>query len=383
MKKAFKYRFYPTDEQKILLAQTFGCVRFVYNEILRWRTDLYYEHKEKIDYDDACKKLTKLKKNPELQFLNEVSSVALQQSLRNQQAAFKNFFEGRAKYPTFKKKNAKQSFRLTSVGFSYKNSELFIAKSKQSLQIRWDKRTLPSYPSSISISKDSAGRYFVSLLCEFIPKKKLSAKKSIGLDLGLTHLAITDTGEKFNNPRHTRKYAEKLAKYQRRLSKKKLGSSNRNRARHKVAKVHAKIADCRVNSLHKISSRLINENQVVCVESLRVKNMIKNPKLSKSIADAGWGELVRQLEYKAEWKGRKVIKIDQWFPSSKRCSSCGFIKNKLPLDIRSWECPECRSHHDRDVNAAKNVKAVGLAVLAFGEDVRGTDLVSAVRSSMN
>ena len=362
MKKiAIKQRFYPTDEQALLLARSFGCARFVYNTILRWRTDAYYNDGESISYNKASAQLTKLK--TEYPWLNDVSSVALQQALRHQQSAFKNFWDKRAEYPKFKKKHAKQSLTLADSAFSYKDGQLFIAKSKQPLNIKWS-RELTSIPSTITISLDRAGRYFVSMLCEFETKPMSITAKTVGIDLGLNHLFITDSGDKFNNPRHTKRYADKLARLQRKLVKKKKGSNNRDKARKKVARLHAKIADCRLDNLHKLSRKLINENQVVCVESLQVKNMIKKPKLAKSIADASWSEFVRQLEYKAEWAGRTVSKIDRFFPSSKRCSSCGFVNESMPLDIRDWTCPECNTHHDRDINAAKNIKTVGLTGLA-------------------
>ena len=366
--RAYKYRFYPTDEQSVLLAQTFGCVRFVYNSVLRWRTDLYYQQKEKIGYTQASARLTEIKKLPEFNFLNEVSCVPTQQCLRNQQTAFKNFFEGRAKYPTFKSKKHRQSAEFTRSAFKVTDGKITIAKSKEPLDIRWS-RGLPSEPTTITISKDCAGRYFISCLCEFEPEKLKVTPKMVGIDLGIKDLFVTDDGIKINNPRHAAKYATKLAKAQRKLSKKKLGSSNRAKARINVARVHAKISDCRLDNLHKLSRKLINDNQVVCVETLKVKNMIKNPKLSKHIADASWGNFVRQLEYKGDWAGRSVVKIDTFFPSSKRCSNCGFTLKNLKLNTREWLCPECGTHHDRDINAAKNVKAAGLAVLAFGENV--------------
>ena len=362
MKKvAIKQRFYPTDEQALLLAKSFGCARFVYNAILRWRTDAYYNDGESIRYNKASAQLTKLK--TEYPWLKEVSSVPLQQALRHQQSAFKNFGDKRAEYPTFKKKHAKQSITLANSAFSYKDGQLFIAKSKQPLDIRWS-RELPSKPSSITLSKDRAGRYFVSMLCEFEVKAMPITAKTVGIDLGLNHLFITDSGYKVDNPRHTKRYADKLACLQRKLAKKKKGSNNRDKMRKKVARLHAKMADCRLDNLHKLSRKLINENQVVCVESLQVKNMIKNPKLAKHIADASWSEFVRQLEYKAEWAGRTLSKIDRFFPSSKRCSSCGFVHQSMPLDIRNWTCPECNTHHDRDINAARNIKTVGLTGLA-------------------
>lgn len=368
MKRAYKYRFYPTHDQVELLAQTFGCARFVYNSILRWRTDEFYKNKNKIGYTQASARLTAMKKDPDFAWLNDVSSVPLQQALRHQQTAFKNFFEGRAKYPTFKSKRHKQSATLTDAAFKYKDGQLFMAKSKESLNIRWS-RHLPCEPSTITISKDSAGRYFVSCLCEFEPVSLPITASTVGIDVGLKDLFVTDTGFKTGNPRHTAKYAKRLALLQRRLSKKQKGSKNRAKARAKVASIHAKIADCRLDNLHKLSRKLINENQVVCVESLKVKNMIRNPKLSKAIADAGWGEIVRQLKYKGEWAGRVVVTIDQFFPSSKRCSDCGYTLSKMALNVRSWVCPECGANHDRDVNAAKNIKAVGLTALACGESV--------------
>ena len=372
-KRAYKERFYPTPEQEILLAQSFGCARFVYNNTLRFRTDAYYKNGKSISHSEAEKRIVALKK--EFPFLTEVSNVILQQTLRHQQEAFKNFWAGRAKYPKFKKKHSRQSIRLTRFAFRFKNGQLFIAKSKEPLNIRWS-RELPSEPSSITISKDRAGRYFVSMLCEFEAKRgRLSpmpiSNKTVGIDLGLTDLFITSDGKKSGNPRHTRRYEQRLAYLQRQLAKKQKGSNNRAKAKLKVARIHAKIADCRMDATHKASRTLINENQVVCVESLNVKGMtegrpIKNPKLAKHIADANWGEFVRQLRYKSDWAGRTLVEIDRFFPSSKRCSCCGFVHESLPLSIREWDCPECNAHHDRDINAAKNIKTAGLAGLACG-----------------
>ncbi|MDU4839619.1 MAG: RNA-guided endonuclease TnpB family protein [Leclercia adecarboxylata] len=368
MKRAYKYRFYPTSDQVELLARTFGCVRFVYNSILRWRTDTYYECQEKIGYVQASARLTALKKEPEFTWLNDVSCVPLQQSLRHQQTAFANFFAGRTKYPAFKSRRHKQAAELTASAFKYRDGKLYMAKSKTPLNVRWS-RLLPSVPSTVTIIKDAVGRYFVSCLCEFDPVLLPITGKTVGIDVGLKDLFVTDNGFKQGNPRYTAKYAARLALLQRRLSKKARGSKNRARARLKVARLHAKIADCRMDALHKATRKLINDNQVVCVESLKVKNMIRNPKLSRAIADASWSELVRQLQYKGEWAGRSVVAIDPFFPSSKRCSCCGFTMQKMPLNVRKWHCPECGADHDRDVNAARNIKAAGLAALAHGEPV--------------
>ncbi|OXS14539.1 transposase [Zobellella denitrificans] len=375
MKRAYKYRFYPTPEQEQLLARTFGCVRFVYNSVLRHRSDAFQQRKEKIGYTAANAFLTDLKKTPGAAFLNEVSSVPLQQCLRHQQTAFKNFFDGHARYPAFKRKRHRQSAEFTRSAFQYRDDRLFLAKCKQPLAIRWS-RPLPGKPSTVTISKDSAGRYFVSCLCEFDPETLPITPKMVGIDLGLKDLFVTSDGHRVGNPRHTATYAARLAKAQRRLSKKKLGSKNRAKACQKVARLHAKIADCRMDGLHKLSRRLINENQVICVESLKVKNMLRHSRLAKSISDAGWGELVRQLEYKAAWAGRQLVAIDQWYPSTKRCSCCGQVVDNLSLSIRAWTCPACATEHDRDINAAVNIKAAGLAVLALGENVSGMGPVS-------
>ncbi|RBI69727.1 transposase [Vreelandella sulfidaeris] len=374
-KRAYKFRFYPTPEQVTLLTRTFGCVRFVYNAVLRYRTDAYKQHQVNIGYSAANAKLTALKKDPAAVFLNEVSCVPLQQSLRHQQTAFKHFFEGRTRYPSFKSKRHRQSAEFTRSGFKYRNGQLFLAKSKEPLNIRWS-RELPSVPSTVTVSKDAAGRYFVSCLCEFDTQALPIIPKMIGIDLGLKDLFVTSDGHRTGNPRHTAKYAAKLALAQRRLSKKRLGSANRAKARQKVARLHAKIADCRKDGLHKLSRRLINENQVICIESLQVKNMVRNRTLAKAISDAGWGEFTRQLAYKAAWTDRQVIAIDQWYPSTKRCSCCGHVMETMPLATRVWTCPECATVLDRDVNAAVNIKAVGLTVLALGENVSGMERVS-------
>ena len=369
-KRAYQFRFYPDPQQETLLAQTFGCVRYVYNSILRYRTDAYYQANEKVSYLDANARLTAIKKLPELLFLNDVSSVPLQQCLRNQQTAFKNFFEGRAKYPVFKSKKHRQSAEFTYRAFTFRNGELKLAKCDVPLDIRWS-QPLPAAPTTVTVSKDQAGRYFVSCLCEFEPTLLPVTDKKAGIDVGIKDLFVTSDGFKSGNPRHTAQHAAKLAKYQRRLAKKKFGSKNRLKAKRNVARVHAKISDCRSDNLHKLSRKLINENQVVCAENLAVKNMIKHPTLAKHIADASWGEFTRQLAYKAHWAGRTYVEIDRFFPSSKRCNGCGFVKANMPLDVRSWECPECGATHDRDVNAARNILAAGLAVLAFGENVSG------------
>ncbi len=370
-KRAYQYRIYPTDEQKKTLARTFGCVRFVYNWALRLRTDAYYERQERIYYSDASARLTALKQQPESSWLNEVAAVPLQQSLRHLDKAFKNFFEGRADYPKFHSRHGEQSATYVGTALKWDGTTLTLARMDISLNMVWS-RPLPKgcKPTTVTITKDTANRYFISILVEEDIKHLPRVKKQVGLDLGLKSMVITSDGEHVGNPRYGRSDEKKLAKAARRLSKKKQGSKNRAKARLKVAKAHAKIADRRRDYQHKLSTRIIRENQTICIESLQVKNMVKNHSLAKSISDVGWSEFTRQLEYKAEWYGRTLIKIEKWYPSSKRCHSCGHILDSLSLDERFWMCPQCKAFHDRDINAAKNVLAAGLAVSACGEAVR-------------
>ena len=367
--KAYRYRFYPTEEQAQLLARTFGCVRYVYNWGLRLKTDAYYQESKRLYYADLCKKLTVLKQQPETTWLNEVSSVSLQQSLAHLDRSFINFFEGRAKYPDFHKKHDKQSASFMTSAFKWDGQNITLAKMKEPLAIRWSRR-FSSIPSSVTVGRDTANRYHISILVDEATAPLLTVDSQVGIDLGLTHAVILSTGEKVSNPKFYRKDELRLVKAQRRLAKKKKGSKNRAKARLKVARIHTHIADRRNDFTHKLTTRLVHENQVIAIESLQVKNMIRNHHLSKSIADVSWGEMVRQLEYKANWYGRTVVKIDKFYPSSKRCFDCGHIMQKMPLQVRSWTCPECGKTHDRDINAAQNILAAGQAVLACGEAVR-------------
>ena len=366
--RAYRYRFYPTPEQEKNLSQTFGCVRYVYNRSLRYRQDAWYECQENISYLQNSALLTAWKKEPECAWLNEVSSVPLQQTLRHLQTGYKNFFQGRAKYPHFKKKAGYQSAEYTTSAFKWDGENLKLAKQSEPLHIRWSRR-FEGKPTTVTVSRVPSGKYFVSFLVEESVALLPVVNSIVGIDVGVKDVVVTSDGEASGNPRYTAKYAAKLAKYQKRLAKKQNGSKNRLKAKKKVARIHEKIANCRKDFTHKLTTTLINENQVICVENLAVKNMVKNPTLAKSISDANWGELVRQLEYKSGWYGRTVVAIDRWFPSSKRCSSCGYTLDKLDLATRQWACPECKTIHNRDVNAACNIKAAGLAVLACGETV--------------
>jgi len=369
--KAFKYRFYPTSEQETLLRRTMGCARLVYNRALAARNEAWYERKERVGYSETSTMLTSWKKQEDLQFLNEVSSVPLQQGLRHLQTAFTNFFAGRAKYPNFKKKHHGGNAEFTKAAFKWKDSKVYLAKCSQPLDIRWS-RHIPEgvEPSTITVKLSPSGRWTVSLLVDVVIETLPESPNQIGLDLGINSLMALSNGEKIANPQTFKAKRRKLRQAQKALSRKKKGSNNRHKARLKVAKVHAEISDARQDFLHKLTTRLVRENQLIAVEDLSVKNLVKNHKLALSISDAAWGEAIRQLEYKCAWYGRNFVKIDRWFPSSKRCSNCGYIIDKLPLNIREWDCPKCSVHHDRDENAGKNILAAGLAVNVCGATVR-------------
>lgn len=364
-KRAYRYRFYPTDEQQQQLARTFGCTRYIYNWMLETKTLIYRDSKESLSFAELSALLTTLKKQPGMAWLQEVPAVPLQQAIRHLDRAFANFFEGRASYPTFKRKSGEQSATYVGDSFKWDGALLTLAKMKAPLHIRWS-RPLPKKckPTSITVSKDPSGRYFVSILVEEETAPLPVSPQTVGLDLGIASLVALSTGEKVGNPQFFRKDEKKLARAQRRLAKKRKGSKNREKARRKVARIHARIADRRQDYQHKLSIRMVRENQVICVETLNIKGMQQNHSLAKSISDVGWGELVRQLEYKSRWYGRALVKIDRWEPSSKRCSACGFVLDALPLNVREWTCPTCSACHDRDINAANNIRAAGLAVYA-------------------
>ncbi|MFB7569482.1 RNA-guided endonuclease InsQ/TnpB family protein [Streptomyces sp. NPDC056165] len=372
VKRAYKYRFYPTDAQAAELSRTFGCVRKVYNMALQARTEAWVLRQERINYNAASAMLTAWKKTEELAYLADVSSVPLQQALRHLQTAFTHFFGKRAKYPRFKsKKKSRKSAEYTTSAFRFRDGKLTLAKMAEPLDIVWS-RPLPegAEPSTVTVSQDAAGRWFVSMLVEDQTVKPLpAAGAAVGVDAGLDHLLTLSTGEKVANPRHERRDRARLARAQRELSRKVKGSANRAKARLKVARIHTRIADRRRDGLHKLTTRLVRENQTIVIEDLTVRNLLKNGRLARAISDASWTELRSMLEYKAQWYGREVIAVDRWFPSSRLCSNCGTLQSRMPLHVRSWTC-DCGTTHDRDVNAAKNLLAAGLAVSACGAGVR-------------
>ena len=358
----FKYRFYPTPEQERELARVFGCVRYCYNWALQLRTNAY-RNGTLLNYNATSAALTQLKKQEETAWLNEVSCVPTQQSLRHLQVAFKNFFDKRTAYPTFKKRRGKQSAEYTRSAFQYDaGSNALKVSGLGKLKVRWS-RAFQSAPTTITITKSCCGRYFVTLCLEENFEQLPQTGESIGVDLGINRLATLSNGERIANPKHSTRRRRELAHQQRHLARKTKGSKRWDKQRMKVARVHARIADTREDYLHKVTTDLVRRFDVICIEDLNVRGMVKNPKLARCLSDASFGMFRSLLSYKCARYGKELIAIDRFFPSSKMCSACGVVKESLPLDVRQWQC-ECGSRHDRDENAALNIYAVGHTVNA-------------------
>ena len=368
--RAYKFRIYPTPEQETVLRKTIGCTRFIYNWALAQRREAWINEKKSLTYAKSCKALTELKESSEKVWLNEVSSVCLQQSLNNLDVAFGNFFKKRAAYPSFKARKNGGSARFMDNAFRLKGDDLFLAKIKTPLKVVWS-RPLSNTPNSVTVSQNASGQWFASLLCEEEIAKLPPSNKRIGIDVGIENFATLSDGRKFQSPKAIRKLRKKLARLQKRHSRKQKGSKNRERARKKVARLHQHIADVRKDFLHKLSTQLVRENQAIALEDLSVSNMVKNRKLSRVISEQGWRDFRTMLEYKCEWYGRELLIVDRFYPSSKTCSCCG-AKASFGLETRTWTCGGCGASHVRDVNAAKNILAVGQAVSACGVDGRPT-----------
>jgi putative transposase len=358
-----KIRLYPTVGQENLLSFQFGCARWAWNWALSETQKAYKETGRGLTFVAMANYLPGLKS--EYEWLKDADSQALQSSIRHLAAAFLNFFERRARYPRFKSKHGKQSIQYPQ-RVKLDGSKVYLPKvGKVKAVIH---REIVGRIKTVTVSKNPCGHYYASILTDdSIPMMPVSTDgKAIGVDVGLTHLAITSDGSKFDNPRFIANSEKNLKRKQQNLSRKKKGSSSRNKARIQVARVHERITNQRCDYLHKVSRRIVDENQVIVTEDLNVKGMTANRNLAKAVSDAGWATFISFLEYKALRAGKSFVKVDRFFPSSKICSMCGNHAGKMPLDVRSWTCPSCNTHHDRDINAAKNIRDEGLRILASG-----------------
>ena len=363
---AYRCRAYPDGAQQQVLARTFGCVRVVWNRTLAARHTRWHAEAKGTPYAETGRALTQLKKDSGLAFLNEVSSVPLQQALRHQHKAFTAFFERRARYPRFKSRRSRQSAHYTRSAFSMRGGVLRLAKTDAPLEFVWSWPTVDVTaldPTMVIVSREPDGRWYVTFTVDTDPPAPLAeAGHVVGVDLGVHDFAVTSDGERIPNPRHLERKARHLARYQRRMARCRDGSANRAKAAAKVARVHRKIRNARRDFLHRASTGLVRGSDLIVVEDLNVAGMVRNRHLARAISDCGWGEFRRQLAYKCERYGRTLVVIDRWYPSSKTCSACGHLLAELSLSTRGWMCPACRARHDRDVNAATNILAAGLAV---------------------
>lgn len=362
--RTYKFRLYPNKAQTDLLARHFGCARFVYNYFLNQRKEQYRLTGKSDNYYAQAKALTALKKQEATSWLKEVNSQTLQFAIRSLEVAYTNFFQKRAKFPKFKSKHSKNSFTVPQFA-SVAGGRLFIPKFKEGIKCRVH-REIKGKIGKVTISKTPSGKYFVSVFTEEYVTPLEKTNRSVGVDMGLKDLLITSDGETFKNNRYTRRYERKLAKAQQHLSRKKKGSRGFEKQRLKVAKIHEKIANCRLDTLHKVSKKLVETYDLISVEDLNVKGMIKNHKLSKHIADASWGNFVTLLQYKCDWYGKELVKVNRFYPSSKTCGYCGWINQELKLSDREWTCKSCGVVHDRDVNASRNILKEGLKNISAG-----------------
>ena len=378
MRTAYRCRAYPDVAQQAVLSRTFGCVRVVWNRTLATRHSRWHLEGKGMSYAESDRALTAMKKDPDLAFLSEVSSVPLQQALRHQHRAFQAFFARRARYPRFKSRQSRQSAHYTRRAFTMRGGELRLAKTTAPVRFVWswpdvDVTTLD--PAMVIVSREPDGRWYVTFTIDTdAPEPLQQTGRVVGVDLGVTDFAVTSGGERTPNPRHLERKARSLARYQRRLARCQKGSANRAKAAGKVARAHRKVRNARRDFLHRASTSLVRTADLIVIEDLAVSSMVRNRHLARAISGCGWGEFRRQLEYKCERYGRHLVVIDRWYPSSKTCSACGHRLTDLSLSTRNWRCPSCGTRHDRDVNAAKNILAAGLAVArGYPGDACGAD----------
>ena len=366
MHKAFKFRLLPTKEQEVLLAKHFGCTRFIYNHFLSEKQKHYLENKETLKFNACQNMLIKQKKDEGYEWLKEVNSQCLVSTLLNLETAFTCFFKKQTKFPKFKSKKNKNSFQIPQHVTLKEHNVVQVPKFKEGLKFI-KHRELKGEIKSATISKNPSGKYYISFLCVIEkPTKHKKTGKNIGIDLGIKDFIITSEGQRYCNPKFTKKYEAKLKRKQKILSRKEKGSKGRDKARIAVAKVYEKITNSRNDMQHKVSSKLVKDYDLIAIEDLNVKGMVKNHKLSKAISDVAWSSFVSKLKYKAQWNDKEVIIIDRFYPSSKTCSCCDYVKESLSLDERTWTCSKCNTIHDRDVNASKNILRRALAIQSTG-----------------
>jgi putative transposase len=385
MRTAYRCRAYPDHAQQQVLARTFGCVRVVWNRTLAARHARWQTERKGTSYAQADAALTAMKKDPDLAFLSEVSSIPLQQTLRHQQKAFSAFFAKRARHPRFKSRRGRQTAHYTRSAFSMRGGTLRLAKMTVPMRFMWswpDVDVTALDPTMVIICREPDGRWYVTFAVDGdAPEPLEEVGHAIGVDLGVKDFAVTSDGDKIANLRCLERRARHLARYQRRMLRCQQGSANRAKVAAKVASAHRKVRDARRDFLHRASTCLVRRADTVVVEDLNVAGMLRNRKLARVISDCGWGEFRRQLAYKCQRYGRCLIVVDRWYPSSKICSACGHLLAELSLSTRHWTCPSCRTRHDRDLNAAKNILAAGLAVTACGAGIRHPEK-SPMRSAM-
>lgn len=362
--KSYRFRIYPNKEQQAVLARYFGSVRFVYNHFLAERKRQYEETNYSDNYYTQAKALTKLKHSEEFSWLSEINSQTLQHALRHLETAYVNFFRGNAKFPSFKSKKTKNSFTIPQ-HCTISGNRIYIPKFKEGIKVK-EHCKVKGIIKSMTISLTPSGKYYVSILSKENYQVIDKTGKAVGIDLGLKDFVITSDGKKYKNHRYLKQYEKELATAQKHLSRKQHGSNSYEKQRRKVARIYEKISNCRTDRQHKVSLDLVRNYDIICLEDLNIKGMVKNHRLAKAINDASWGQFVSMLSYKAELNDKQVVKIDRWYPSSKTCHHCGWVNEGLKLSDRQWVCPHCGEVIDRDVNAAKNILSEGLRNISVG-----------------